>query len=314
MILYGSSMSNGNQHDHDPLPVVIAGGASGRLQGDRHIVTPPHTPMSNLLLGDSGQTGNRSEIVRRQHRQTRDLDDDSKSKLSRREALAAATRQWRSCGLFRPGGRDRAGALPLHTTGLEHIGMTVPDQKASAEWYGRIFDPQLFQERDPPPRFYVRMGTAYIAFGGTPATDPTPKIDHFCALVKDYKPDEMRAAIEKAGITMGAGRLGMPTDDDGIRLQLLGVPGGLARTIIPSTRITTDDAAVAAVGLDHIALAVSDIERASAHYAKFFGPPGVKKSDQVSFQIVNTRLVLEPVVIARQTGHPAPQLPRRRLR
>ncbi len=50
LVLYGSSMSNGNQHDHDPLPVVVAGGASGKLRGDRHIVTPPHTPMSNLLL------------------------------------------------------------------------------------------------------------------------------------------------------------------------------------------------------------------------------------------------------------------------
>jgi catechol 2,3-dioxygenase-like lactoylglutathione lyase family enzyme len=213
--------------------------------------------------------------------------------LSRREALAAATTVALMWGV--PGRAEEPGPLPLQTTGLEHIGMTVPDQKASAEWYGKIFDPQLFQERDPPPRFYVRMGTAYIAFGGTPATDPTPKIDHFCALVKDYKPDEMRAAIEKAGIAMGTGRLGMPTDADGIRLQLLGVPGGLARTIIPSTRITTDDAAVAAVGLDHIALAVSDIPRATAHYAQFFGPPAVKKANQVSFQIVNTRLVLEPV-------------------
>jgi hypothetical protein len=51
MILYGSSMSNGNQHDHDPLPLVLLGGASGQLQGNRHIVTPAHTPMSNLLLG-----------------------------------------------------------------------------------------------------------------------------------------------------------------------------------------------------------------------------------------------------------------------
>ncbi|HLH29965.1 MAG TPA: DUF1552 domain-containing protein [Terriglobia bacterium] len=50
MILYGSSMSNGNQHDHDPLPIVLLGGASGQLQGNRHIVTPAHTPMSNLLL------------------------------------------------------------------------------------------------------------------------------------------------------------------------------------------------------------------------------------------------------------------------
>jgi len=214
---------------------------------------------------------------------------------SRREALAAATGMALMWAV--PGQADETGPgpLPLQTTGLEHIGMTVPDQKASAEWYGRIFDPQLFQERDPPPRFYVRMGTAYIAFGGTPATDPTPKIDHFCALVKNYKPDEMRAAVEKAGITMGTGRLGMPTDDDGIRLQLLGVPGGLARTIIPSTRITTDDAAVEAVGLDHIALAVSDLQKASAHYAKFFGPPSTKKAEQISFQIVNTRLLLEPV-------------------
>ena len=51
MILYGSSMSNGNQHDHDPLPIVLLGGAGGRLEGNRHIVTPKQTPMANLLLG-----------------------------------------------------------------------------------------------------------------------------------------------------------------------------------------------------------------------------------------------------------------------
>lgn len=214
---------------------------------------------------------------------------------SRRDALAAgAALAWVWAA---PARADETGSgpLPLQTTGLEHIGMTVSDQKASAEWYGRIFDPQLFQERDPPPRYYVRMGSAYIAFGGAPATDPTPKIDHFCALVKGYKPDEMRAAIEKAGISMGTGRLGMPTDGDGIRLQLLGVPGGLARTIIPAARITTDDAAVASVGLDHIVLAVSDVDRASAHYAKFFGPPATKQAGQVWFQVANTRLGLEPV-------------------
>jgi catechol 2,3-dioxygenase-like lactoylglutathione lyase family enzyme len=222
--------------------------------------------------------------------------------MNRREALTAAASL--ACVWAIPGRAEdtSSGPLPLHTTGLEHIGMTVPDQKASAEWYGRIFDPQLFQERDPPPRYYVRMGTAYIAFGGTPAADPTPKIDHFCALVKDYKPDEMRAAIEKAGVTMGNGRLGMPTDADGIRLQLLGVPGGLAKTIIPSARITTDDAAVAAIGLDHVVLAVSDLDRAASHYANFFGPPATKKADQVWFQIANTRLLLEPVSSGSKPG------------
>jgi Protein of unknown function (DUF1552) len=50
LVLYGSGMSDGNSHNHDPLPIVLAGGASGRLQGNRHLVQPEHTPMSNLLL------------------------------------------------------------------------------------------------------------------------------------------------------------------------------------------------------------------------------------------------------------------------
>jgi len=57
LILYGSSMSNGNQHDHDPLPVLVAGGASGKLEGGRHITAAPHTPMSNLLLSILGKLG-----------------------------------------------------------------------------------------------------------------------------------------------------------------------------------------------------------------------------------------------------------------
>ncbi|MGD8341135.1 MAG: DUF1552 domain-containing protein [Gammaproteobacteria bacterium] len=50
LILYGSSLSDGNEHNFDPLPVVLAGGASGRLEGGRHLRHPAHTPMANLLL------------------------------------------------------------------------------------------------------------------------------------------------------------------------------------------------------------------------------------------------------------------------
>jgi hypothetical protein len=48
--MYGSGMSNSNQHDHDPLPIVLVGGASGKLKGGRHIQAAPKTPLSNLLL------------------------------------------------------------------------------------------------------------------------------------------------------------------------------------------------------------------------------------------------------------------------
>ena len=50
LMLYGSGMSDGNQHNHDPLPIVLAGGASGTLKGGRHLRYPKDTPMSNLLL------------------------------------------------------------------------------------------------------------------------------------------------------------------------------------------------------------------------------------------------------------------------
>jgi hypothetical protein len=50
MVLYGSGMSDGNQHNHTDLPIILAGGASGRLKGGRHIRNPKNTAMANLLV------------------------------------------------------------------------------------------------------------------------------------------------------------------------------------------------------------------------------------------------------------------------
>ena len=50
LILYGSTLSDGNEHNHDPLPVLLIGRASAQLKGGRHLRYPAHTPMSNLLL------------------------------------------------------------------------------------------------------------------------------------------------------------------------------------------------------------------------------------------------------------------------
>jgi len=50
MFLYGSGMSNGNQHTHDNLPILLAGGAAGRLKGDRHLKFKANTPLSNMMI------------------------------------------------------------------------------------------------------------------------------------------------------------------------------------------------------------------------------------------------------------------------
>lgn len=199
-------------------------------------------------------------------------------------------------------GVARGDDLPLHTTGIEHFGYTVPDPEATAKFYGRIFDGQLFQEKDPPPRFYVKLGAGYIAFGGNATASPS--IDHFCALVESYQPQEMRKSLEAAGVTMSAGPFGMALDPDGLRLQLLRVPGGLAKTIIPAYRLSQDDALFEAVAPDHVMLHVSDLDRSVEHYKKVFGPEmsRTKKPERVWFGAAKTKLGLQLVPSGEKPG------------
>jgi len=50
MLLYGSSIRDGNVHDHLDLPLVLAGGKSAGIGGGRHISYKAETPMTNFLL------------------------------------------------------------------------------------------------------------------------------------------------------------------------------------------------------------------------------------------------------------------------
>ncbi|MEO8257569.1 MAG: DUF1552 domain-containing protein [Acidobacteriota bacterium] len=50
LLLFGSNMSNSNNHNHFPLPNLLVGGAAGRHRGGRHLKYADHTPMTNLIL------------------------------------------------------------------------------------------------------------------------------------------------------------------------------------------------------------------------------------------------------------------------
>jgi hypothetical protein len=50
LYLYGSGMGNPNVHDHVNLPIIVAGGAAGNMQGGRHIRHKEPTPLANLHL------------------------------------------------------------------------------------------------------------------------------------------------------------------------------------------------------------------------------------------------------------------------
>jgi hypothetical protein len=50
LYLYGSGMGNPNVHDHVNLPIIVAGGAAGKMRGGRHIRYSEPTPLANLHL------------------------------------------------------------------------------------------------------------------------------------------------------------------------------------------------------------------------------------------------------------------------
>ena len=190
--------------------------------------------------------------------------------------------------------QGQASQLPLRTSGVEHVGFTVPDPQKSAAFYGRIFDPQIFQEMAPPLRYYCRLGIGYVAFGGN-TTAPT-RIDHFCATVEDYRLEDMRTELATEGIKLtGAPGFNAVTDPDGIRTQFMATPGGLLPTIIASTRVTQDDAICEAVGLDHVVMQVPDLERSAAFYRRFFGKETDRNRspERIWFTAARTRVGLE---------------------
>jgi Protein of unknown function (DUF1552) len=55
MVLYGGAIGDGDRHNHDDLPIVLAGGA-GRKPG-RHLKLPGAVPLNNLFLGMLARMG-----------------------------------------------------------------------------------------------------------------------------------------------------------------------------------------------------------------------------------------------------------------
>jgi hypothetical protein len=50
LIIYGSPMGNSNVHNHKRCPLIVLGGANGRLPGNLHLKAPAGTPMANVML------------------------------------------------------------------------------------------------------------------------------------------------------------------------------------------------------------------------------------------------------------------------
>jgi hypothetical protein len=50
MIVYGGGLADGDRHQHDDLPILLAGRGGNTIQPGRHLRYAPETPMANLLV------------------------------------------------------------------------------------------------------------------------------------------------------------------------------------------------------------------------------------------------------------------------
>ncbi|MCS7468971.1 DUF1552 domain-containing protein [Stieleria sp. ICT_E10.1] len=57
MIVYGSGISDGDRHNHDDLPILLAGSAAGRIKTGRHLKYENGTPLCNLYVWMMQQMG-----------------------------------------------------------------------------------------------------------------------------------------------------------------------------------------------------------------------------------------------------------------
>lgn len=57
MILYGSAISDGNRHNHDDLPILLAGGGGGSIKSGRYIKYAKETPLNNLFISMAQRMG-----------------------------------------------------------------------------------------------------------------------------------------------------------------------------------------------------------------------------------------------------------------
>jgi hypothetical protein len=63
VIQYGSALSNGNEHNPENLPILLAGGGGGRLATGQHIRVEERTPMTNLYRSMLDQVGVHTEKI-----------------------------------------------------------------------------------------------------------------------------------------------------------------------------------------------------------------------------------------------------------
>ena len=217
--------------------------------------------------------------------------DNLLSRLNRRETLAM---------LGAIAARSVTGApdASLRFSCLDHLAIAAADTEKSVAFYSRVFGHDVLKDSRTPRR-YFKIGNGYIAIAPPAQGQAASRVDHICAGIVGFSQAATKSYLDDRGISSRETNVGRyVTDPDGIQVQLWaenswkelknGSPEAAAGSEAPVFR---------PLGLDHILLRASDMERSAAFYQKVFGvaPQRTATPQRIWFQIGSGRLGLSPV-------------------
>jgi catechol 2,3-dioxygenase-like lactoylglutathione lyase family enzyme len=186
------------------------------------------------------------------------------------------------------------GESPLNFTALDHIEFFASDVVQSVAFYASVFGNTVLKNNKTTRR-YVKIGSSYIAI--ETAGQAGVRVDHVCAGIEGFKVAEAHEFLTMRGIEYKdypSGRDLAVTDPDGTRLQLASDGGWnllLGGTASPET-VAAGDAIFRPVGLDHVLLNVTDLEKSAEFFAKILGPVMQRSNNRIWFQVGKSRVGL----------------------
>ena len=159
---------------------------------------------------------------------------------------------------------------------LNHVALRVTNLERSRAFYQKhLGAPGIIFEK--PGQAYLRVGRNFVALFERGEAG----LDHFAISVKGYEPD----AVEKRCRDMGLDTRRSSTfvyihDPDGIEVQIAHIEHEVNSPVV---RAAPETSTFQGVGMNHIALRVTDVARSRDFYRKVFGLPVVTETSRNCF-------------------------------
>jgi catechol 2,3-dioxygenase-like lactoylglutathione lyase family enzyme len=217
--------------------------------------------------------------------------DNRFSRLNRRETLTML-------GAFAVRPAVGAPDSALRFSGLDHLAIAAADTEKSVAFYARIFGYDVLKDSRSPRR-YFKIGNGYIAIAPPAQGQAARRVDHICAGIVGFSQAGAKSYLDERGISSRETNVGRyVTDPDGTQVQLWAENSWKElNNASPEAAAGAQAAVFRPLGLDHILLRVSDMEKSSAFYQKVFAvaPQRSASPPRIWFQIGSERLGLSPV-------------------